>query len=254
MKRYLWLIIFVIMLFNSAAMAEINLSNPDLSHLTNDELLRLSNAVEIEKARRTDSFNGSLGNGVYTVGKDIAEGRYRFTVSQMGTFIISAVLFESYSDYESEKNTAVYEFNFGNHNARVFSADKNGDLFEIELNTGNVLMITAVSVDFEKLNALAVRSPAQYMPPEGVELPMGIYVVGIDIAAGSYQVFFDGHNNSAVDVYYRRGRLDSGSGPSATVKLNEWNTESRIALEDENVIVISVGSLIIKKAAMIIIN
>ena len=83
---------FLMTLFLASAVlpsyAESDFSEPklDLESLSDDRLLSVKEQVELEFLRRTEHFTLDMTPGVYVVGKNIAEGRYRISHSEGASF------------------------------------------------------------------------------------------------------------------------------------------------------------------------
>ena len=78
MKRFLG-VLLATTLFAFPAMAE----SLDLSNMSTDELITLSNQVTSELKARFSSEADNLAEGMYVVGRDIKSGTYEFTCTSI---------------------------------------------------------------------------------------------------------------------------------------------------------------------------
>ena len=80
MKRFLGALL-AMMLFAFPVMAE----SLDLSNMSTDELITLSNQVTSELKARFSSDADTIAEGMYVVGRDIKSGSYEFTCTLIRT-------------------------------------------------------------------------------------------------------------------------------------------------------------------------
>ena len=78
MKRCLGVLLAIVMLTVPALAEEL-----DLSSMSTDELISLSNRVSSELKSRFSSDADAIAEGVYVVGRDIKSGAYEFTCTSM---------------------------------------------------------------------------------------------------------------------------------------------------------------------------
>lgn len=134
MKKFLSVLILVLLLFSTSAGAE----SIDLESMSMDELIAIKNAVTDEIYSRLDfSFEDTkIGAGYYLVGEDIKAGKYEFICTSAETESLSSgqewsqgiVCVVSSVDEDAEK---VVEF----------GEIQVGEKYKFELEEGQVLVI-----------------------------------------------------------------------------------------------------------------
>lgn len=78
MKRFLGVLLVIVMLTVPALAEEL-----DLSAMSTDELIALSNRVASELKTRVASNGDEIAEGTYVVGRDIKSGTYEFTCTSI---------------------------------------------------------------------------------------------------------------------------------------------------------------------------
>lgn len=140
------------LLFGSAALADI-----DLSDMSYNELADLYADVHAEMITRSENVD-AVASGVYQAGRDIPAGRYRLEFKKSSSMLTGLDGFGGlwvtvYSDSDVYKET--YEpTGWGNGwKGSMFSSQltADGDIVDVALEDGNVLVITDGQVNLSLL-------------------------------------------------------------------------------------------------------
>lgn len=118
-----------------------------------------------------------LTNGYYVVGQDISAGGYNIIVGEFGTERTGWC--SVYLDKtKMQENTSLVSGNI----------PIGAEPFHVNLEDGNVVSVSYLPLLFSTEEIKEEDYPA-YEPPEGTLVVTGIYRGGIDIPAGTYQVY-----------------------------------------------------------------
>ena len=140
MKKLLAIILILVVLLPAAAFADI----PDISELTNDELLQLDWQIQAILYEHQLEDGVLVPAGVYIVGIDIPAGEYKAdTVSDVGGLV---KVFKSVTDYENGLYNYMSETLLGNMWGTLS--------FRLKIEDGNVLYIYSNSLKLYRYHGL----------------------------------------------------------------------------------------------------
>ena len=220
------------------------LKSIDLSSLSYDALLLLEQNIKMELRSRPEGGVFQLPEQSYIVGRDIPEGRYCFTFQGERTIYNSTdhmgwlVLYDTYAHYESGYS---YNSRRGGGNIVVLT---DTDSAEVDLNTGNVLIVRVGPVAAERVGFIEKTNP--YTPPTGTEIPAGYYTIGVDIPAGKYTAFFRGVDDSLLRIYDSEEDHQNKNEKSRTT-VDDNNPQAMLNLQEGQILDVYGGSVIMKK-------
>lgn len=213
----------------------------DFSQMSVDELVEIKTSLEAELRSRPEALPFVLSSGVYVVGVDIKPGRY---------FVATATVEKRSTDLNVFPTKEIYDQRWtigGNGGAKILCNLTIGEEAEhIELTEGNYVDINAPVkfslVEFEK------DDYCEYTPPEGTNVPAGIYIVGEDIPAGTYRVFPASVNWGFI-LIYGNASDDNQCLDSQAINLDDGSYIT-IRVADGNMIELEVDVVMNKQPAL----
>lgn len=159
---------------------------------SNQELLSLYQQIQTILLSRSSAYTINLDAGKYTVGTDLPVGTYRLECN--GAYASCQV--HVYENSTSKTSTDSYLL------AEMYQSSAIGKL---ELSKGNILSIRGSAVTLSAYNVAKTSiSVKQEKPaPQGsFNVPIGKYIVGDEIPAGTYRIVCEGTYASAnISVY-----------------------------------------------------
>lgn len=155
----------------------------DLTNMDVESLIKLKDAINAELTSRPEASPFKMGPGEYTVGVDIKAGKYYVALEDRGDIGYIFI----YDHKDGEKIDSV-SFHLEDKATRITLED--GNYFSIEHTT---LMFS--------LNEYENGVYYRYDLPEGTIVPAGMYVIGVDIPAGTYQLFATTLEEKVVFIY-----------------------------------------------------
>ena len=193
MKRFIALIL-LLMLVVPVAMAEADF---DFTGYSYDQLIGIKEQLDAEIAPRPEAGARVLQPGQYVVGKDIAQGIY-----DVGFVPVEAD--DTYTNWYIYDTKQMYDYDV----SRLYLGDlprdegsvQEGSSVKVELFDGDYFVIYRSAASIERTgNAVPVEY--DYTAPEGTSIHTGIYIVGEEIPAGKYTIYFNGEAPSRVRTY-----------------------------------------------------
>ena len=140
MKKLLALLLILAITMPAAAMADL----PDISNLTDDELLQLDWQIQAVLYEHQLDDGVLVPAGVYIVGADIPAGEYKAdTVSDVGGCVR---IYKTVTDYEKGGYNYAYEIYLGNMWGTL--------TFRLKIEEGNVLYIYSNSLRLYRYHGL----------------------------------------------------------------------------------------------------
>lgn len=164
----------------------------DLTSMTYEDLAELKQAVDMEYFARPEAKPRILTPGKYIVGQDIEAGVYYVCVNSY-QFNKNGL-----ADFEVYESLEVY--NAGGDKLWCEQLSLIRSEVRVILSNGNLLCVSYLPVTLSA-NELTEEQRYKYEIPEGTYIPCGIYTVGEDIPAGSYQVYMGSLEGGEVYVY-----------------------------------------------------
>lgn len=190
MKRILP-IVLVVLLFSISAFAE----DLDLKTMDYEQLAELKQAVDKEYFARPEAEPHILAPGKYIVGQDIKAGTYYACVNSYEFNKSGLVDFEAYESLEV--------YNAGGDRLWCEQLWLTKSAVRVILNEGNLLCINRFPITLSA-DELTEEQRYKYEVPEGTYVSCGIYKVGEDIPAGSYQIYMGSLDGGEVYVYNKK--------------------------------------------------
>lgn len=144
MKRVLAIFLAALMLAAGClalAEGEGEVAGVDISALSDEDLLALRGAVEDEFVKRFMSEGDEIYDGVYVVGEDIAEGKYRFVCEESSSTKYMLRLLPN----EEEHDKFMLKEDFQDI---IFRSAKPGEDVYLSLESGMVVRISDVKKGF----------------------------------------------------------------------------------------------------------
>ena len=243
MKKFLSMILLMSMLLSvHAVLAEADF---DFSACSYDELIHIREQLEAELGTRPESGERILQAGRYLVGKDIVPGVYDLS-------FVAAEEDDTYSNWYIYDTKQMYDYDV----SRLFLGDlprdqgtvRAGGSVKIDLFDGDYFVIyrSAVSI-LRSGNVVPVESG--YTPPEGTSIPTGIYIVGEEIPAGKYTVYYNGETPSRVRTYVDPEDASSSfSDADFEAILAPYNTSIEINLKEGYAFRLEYNNVVMKKS------
>ncbi len=241
MKRFIALIL-LLMLVVPVAMAEADF---DFTGYSYDQLIGIKEQLDAEIATRPEAGARVLQPGQYVVGKDIAQGIY-----DVGFVPVEAD--DTYTNWYIYDTKQMYDYDV----SRLYLGDlprdegsvQEGSTVKVELFDGDYFVIYRSAASIERTgNAVPVEY--DYTAPEGTSIPTGIYIVGEEIPAGKYTVYFNGEAPARVRTYANpeEATNDFLHGEFEAV-LSNYNTSVEVNLKEGHAFALEYNSVIMKKS------
>lgn len=204
------------------------LASTDVSAMTTEELLELYRSVRLELQARDADTRISLAEGEYIVGEDIPAGTFFFI--QISNYW-SGTTIRHYSD--AEKSNLLNEYHMDNSaNATCMMTLKENELLTI---SGNNLMMCATDPNADR------------DIPGATLIPVGNYIVGQHLPAGSYSCHYY-QKGSTIRIYQDEEQFDKGSSYFREFHQVSFTAPTaNITLKDGMVIAIVSGPLLMKQ-------
>ena len=195
MKKILPLILLVSLLLSvHVAIAEADF---DFTSYSYEQLIGIKEQLDAEITTRPEAGERILQPGQYVVGKDIAQGVY-----DVG--FVAAEEDDTYTNWYIYDTKQMYDYDV----SRLYLGDlprdegrvQEGSSVKVELFDGDYFVIYRSAASIERTgNAVPVEY--DYTAPEGTSIPTGIYIIGEEIPAGKYTIYFNGEAPSRVRTY-----------------------------------------------------
>lgn len=238
MKRILS-ILLVVLLFSAPAFAE----SLDLSSMSYEQLAELKQAVDNEYYMRPEAEPKILAPGEYVVGRDIQAGIYYVCVNSYEFNKDASARFKAYKSQE--------DYAAGGDLLWCEWPALNKPSISVTLNDGNLLRVDYFPITLS-VKELTEEQRYKYTAPEGTYVPCGIYKVGQDIPAGSYQVYMGSLDGGDVYVYADDSAYSEKNYESHVELKVIWTEHVKpLSVSDGNVVVVKSDVVMKKQAALV---
>ena len=241
MKKFIALIL-LLMLVVPAAMAEADF---DFTGYSYDQLIGIKEQLDAEIATRPEAGARVLQPGQYVVGKDIAQGIY-----DVG--FVPAEADDTYTNWYIYDTKQMYDYDV----SRLYLGDlprdegrvQEGSSVKVELFEGDYFVIYRSAASIERTgNAVPVEY--DYTVPEGTSIPTGIYIIGEEIPAGKYTIYFNGEAPSRVRTYANpEDATNDFKDTDFEAVLANYNTSVEANLKEGYAFRLEYNSVIMKKS------
>lgn len=193
--------------------------NVDLASMDVDSLIELRDSINAELSSRPEVSPFRLIEGLYIVGDDIKAGKYYVAAEAPSSYTASISAFADKESYQQDSSSIYYTY-----------LPIEDPAVCITLEDGNLIKVASVSLMFS-ITGFEGDKYYTYTPPEGTNVPAGIYTVGVEIPAGTYQFFaatLDSkhvylYQNSVNDENYEIIRIDASDTNYETAILSDGN-------------------------------
>lgn len=204
--------------------------NIDVHSMDTATLLTLKNTIDMELQSRPETSPFEVGLGIYVIGKDIAPGTYYISAKGLSDYTAAIGIFENQEKYNANETIDWFYLPIESDAKRTILEE--GYIIEI---VSGPLMFSITEYEGGKYYT--------YTPPEGTHVPAGIYTVGIEIPAGTYQFYaatLDSRN-----VYLYQSSINDEEHDTIRIDATGTNYETAI-LSDGNVLEVR-SDIIMKK-------
>lgn len=225
MKKIAGLLLSIMVL---SAICPVMAKSIELTEMDYENLVELKQAVDMELFSRPEAEPRVLAPGKYIVGEDIKAGRYYATVN---SYAFNEDCTSRLKAYETDDTEPSLWCEWPSLDEPPIS---------IALNDGNVLSVEYFPITLS-VEELSDDQKYEYVVPEGTYVSVGVYEVGNDIPAGSYQVYMGTIYGGDVFVYANDELYKEGT--------YETRTELRVIWDDGHIKPLSVqeGNIIVVK-------
>lgn len=239
------IVILVSVLLCAIAVAE----EQDFSSLTYSELAELKQKVDYEFFSRPEAEPQHLAEGQYTVGVDIAPGRYFMGSVEAGAggYTQRIHVYKDRATYEARPSGRYGEYLVDEY-LNVGEEPKS-----IGLEEGNFVWLQN-GATLISLSAFKPADYSHYELPAGTLVPAGVYDVGEDgdIPAGKYNAFAGTVSGGEIKIYYTKEKFASdGSwhlGYDKDYELDASdNPESEGIILEDGYVVLVIKDVVLKK-------
>lgn len=201
MKKLITLTVLLILALGGVSIAEQpgegSAAVFDFTRFSYDELIGIKEQLDNELQTRPEAGARILQPGQYVVGKDIAQGIY-----DVG--FVPAEEDDTYTNWYIYDTKQMYDYDV----SRLYLGDlprnegrvQTGSSVKVELFDGDYFVIYRSAASIER-SGNAVPVEYDYTAPEGTSIPTGIYIIGEEIPAGKYTIWFNGEAPSRVRTY-----------------------------------------------------
>lgn len=162
----------------------------DLTNMDVDALIALRASINAELTSRPEASPFRLNPGLYLVGEDIKAGKYYVAAEAPSTYTAQIMTYADKEAYQQDKSSYI--------DAKYLPID--APAVFITLEDGNLIDVMEAPLMFS-ITGFEGDRYFTYTPPEGNYVPAGIYTVGMDIPAGTYQFFAATLNSKNVCIY-----------------------------------------------------
>ena len=216
----------------------------DFSNYTLDELIQLKAELTEEIGKRPGGEKLVLGSGQYKIGGDLPAGIYTFK------FVANGDPDMTRTEYYVYENESMYKYDI----SRLWLGDMprvEGSLTgqgetRISLYPGEYLSLRYNGAEVERVGNVTERDNG-YTVPEGTTIPKGNYIIGEEIPAGTYTIYFSGTTTSRVRVFQDSREADNSFNKGKETILDSSNTEGTVMLNEGNVLRVEYTPIIMKK-------
>jgi len=216
----------------------------DFSGMTIDELYDLRASVDEEIAARPEGASFTLPVGQYLVGTDIWQGEYtlEFVADEEDDEYSSWYVYENQNMYLYDVDRLwLGDFPKNEGTVRANSPSK------IRLYNGDYFIVYRSSIACKKTASIKSNNE-EYVVPEGTLVPVGVYAIGADIPAGTFNVCFDGNYSSRFRAYDADQDWDNSfTDPRVEILATRDNASSVIILKEGMVVKVEYNPVIMKK-------
>lgn len=217
----------------------------DFTRYSYDELIGIREQLVAELQTRPEAGERILQPGQYVVGKDIAQGIY-----DVG--FVPAEEDDTYTNWYVYDTKQMYDYDV----SRLYLGDmpreegrvQEGSSVKVELFDGDYFVIYYSAASIERTgNAVPVEY--DYTAPEGTSVPTGVYMIGEDIPAGKYTIWFNGKAPSRVRTYANPEKATNDfEDPEFEAVLAIYNTCVEANLKEGYALRLEYNNVIMKKS------
>lgn len=212
----------------------------DLTSMDIDELLALKNALTLELQSRPEASPFEVNPGTYIVGEDIKAGKYYIAAKGLSEGTGQIHIYETKDQYQNRPAGKYGDF------IENFYINAEDYAIIVTLVDGNLIYLQSAPVMFS-VNEFEGGKYYTYTPPEGTYVPAGIYTVGVEIPAGTYQFFAASLNSRNVHLYEKS--LDDKDYETIRIRAAEDDYETAI-LSDGNILEVRTDIVMRKQPAL----
>ena len=160
----------------------------DIQSMDTDALISLRNSINLELQVRPEASPFEVGIGTYVIGEDIAAGNYYIAAKGLSRYTAGINIYENSETYTSGETLD------------WFYLPVEDDAKRSILKEGYIIEVASAPLMFSLTEYEGGRYYT-YTLPEGTYVPAGIYTVGIEIPAGTYQFFAATLDSRNVHLY-----------------------------------------------------
>lgn len=183
---YVVLTAFMALAATSCCLAE----DIDLASMDVAALIELRNSINAELSSRPEASPFRLNPGIYIAGEDIKAGKYYVAAEAPSTYTAKIMIYADKQAYQQDKGNYI--------DAKYLPIDASAVFITLE--EGNLIDVMEAPLMFS-ITGFEGDRYFTYTPPEGNYVPAGIYTVGTEIPAGTYQFFAATLNSKNVYLY-----------------------------------------------------